>query len=116
MRVTPFRHARTKLRHPVAHLPAFRDRAVFRPRLTERKQPVTTLPIARVLTLLGLFAALAGPARAADEKVDQGKAAGYIRTEDVIYGRKYGVALTMDVFAPNEKGNGRGIIWCVSGG
>lgn len=37
------------------------------------------------------------------------------RTQDVIYGRKYGVALTMDVFAP-RKGNGRGIIWCVSGG
>ena len=40
------------------------------------------------------------------------------RTEDVIYGRKYGLALTMDVFAPKdrEKANGRGVIWCVSGG
>jgi acetyl esterase/lipase len=34
----------------------------------------------------------------------------------VIYGRKYGLALTMDVFAPKEKANGRGIIFCVSGG
>ncbi len=42
--------------------------------------------------------------------------ASFTRTEDVIYGRKHGLALTMDVFAPREKGNGRGIIWCVSGG
>jgi acetyl esterase/lipase len=42
----------------------------------------------------------------------------YTRTEDVIYGRKYGMALTMDIFAPKDKSkaNGRGIIWCVSGG
>jgi len=42
----------------------------------------------------------------------------YTRTEDVIYGRKYGLAMTMDIFAPKdkEKANGKGIIWCVSGG
>jgi acetyl esterase/lipase len=40
----------------------------------------------------------------------------FTRAEDVIYGRKYGVALTMDVFTPKEKANGRGIIFCVSGG
>src|SRR3954464_15775024 len=42
----------------------------------------------------------------------------YTRTEDVIYGRKFGLAMTMDVFAPKdkEKANGKGIIWCVSGG
>jgi len=40
----------------------------------------------------------------------------FTRTEDVIYGRKYGVALTMDVFTPKEKANGKGIIFCVSGG
>jgi acetyl esterase/lipase len=38
------------------------------------------------------------------------------RTEDVIYGRKYGLAMTMDIFTPKENANGRGIIWCVSGG
>ncbi|MDY3550947.1 alpha/beta hydrolase [Gemmata sp. JC717] len=43
---------------------------------------------------------------------------GPVRTEDVIYGRKYGLAMTMDVFAPKDKdkANGRGVIWCVSGG
>jgi acetyl esterase/lipase len=37
------------------------------------------------------------------------------RTEDVIYGRKFGTALTLDVFQP-EKPNGAGIISLVSGG
>jgi acetyl esterase/lipase len=41
---------------------------------------------------------------------------GFTRTEDVIYGRKFGTALTMDVFAPKAKANGAGVIWCVSGG
>jgi acetyl esterase/lipase len=40
----------------------------------------------------------------------------YIRTRDVIYGRKDGLALTMDVFTPKEKPNGLGIIFVVSGG
>jgi acetyl esterase/lipase len=37
------------------------------------------------------------------------------REEDVIYGRKYGVALTMDVFTP-EKQNGAAVALVVSGG
>jgi acetyl esterase/lipase len=40
--------------------------------------------------------------------------AGATRTEDVIYGRKNGVALTMDVFEPKAKANGAGVIICVS--
>ena len=43
-------------------------------------------------------------------------AADITRTEDVIYGRKYGMALTMDVFEPKENKNGAGVIFCVSGG
>lgn len=42
-------------------------------------------------------------------------AADYKRTEDVVYGRKFGTALTLDVFQP-EKQNGAGIIFMVSGG
>ena len=38
------------------------------------------------------------------------------RTEDVIYGRKFGLAMTMDVFEPKENKNGAGVIFCVSGG
>lgn len=37
------------------------------------------------------------------------------RTEDVIYGRKYGVALTMDVFTPKEP-NHAAVVLVVSGG
>ena len=40
----------------------------------------------------------------------------YTRQEDVIYGRKYGIALTMDVFTPKENANGAGVVFCVSGG
>jgi acetyl esterase/lipase len=40
----------------------------------------------------------------------------YQRQEDVIYGRKYGMALTLDVFGPKEHANGLGIIFVVSGG
>ena len=39
----------------------------------------------------------------------------YRRTEDVIYGRKFGTALTMDVFQPT-KPNGCAVIFMVSGG
>jgi acetyl esterase/lipase len=42
------------------------------------------------------------------------------RTEDVIYGRKFGTALTMDVFAPTHSegkpGHGAAVIFVVSGG
>ena len=38
-----------------------------------------------------------------------------VRSEDVIYGRKFGAALTMDVFKPPTP-NGVGIVFAVSGG
>ena len=34
----------------------------------------------------------------------------------MIYGRKNGMALTMDVFTPRDKPNGAGVIWVISGG
>jgi len=40
---------------------------------------------------------------------------GYKRTEDVIYARKFGTALTLDVFEP-EKKNGAAVFFMVSGG
>jgi len=42
-------------------------------------------------------------------------AADFTRTEDVIYGRKHGVALTLDVFQP-ARPNGYGLALMVSGG
>lgn len=38
------------------------------------------------------------------------------RTADVIYGRKHGVALTMDVFTPKANANGAAVVWVASGG
>lgn len=40
----------------------------------------------------------------------------YSRSEDVIYGRKFGTALTMDVFRPKQDANGAAVIVVVSGG
>ncbi len=40
----------------------------------------------------------------------------FTRQSDVIYGRKHGMALTMDVFKPKENANGAAVIWTVSGG
>jgi acetyl esterase/lipase len=44
-----------------------------------------------------------------------GDDADFKRTEDVIYSRKFGSALTLDVFQP-QKPNGIGILWMVCGG
>jgi acetyl esterase/lipase len=40
----------------------------------------------------------------------------YQRTEDVIYGRKFGMALTMDVFTPTKNPNGAAVVLVISGG
>jgi acetyl esterase/lipase len=64
--------------------------------------------IARFLVAASALLALAAPSFAQE--------ANYTRTDDVIYGRKYGLAMTMDIFTPKEKANGKGVIFCVSGG
>ena len=48
------------------------------------------------------------PANAQEQSFD--------RKEDVIYGRKFGTALTMDVFTPKKDAKGIGVILVVSGG
>jgi acetyl esterase/lipase len=45
-----------------------------------------------------------------------GDNAPHTRVSDVVYGRKEGVALTMDVFTPKKNANGAAVIWVVSGG
>lgn len=64
-------------------------------------------------TLLLSFALSICCAPAATRAAEAGS---YTRQEDVIYGRKYGMALTMDVFRPKEHANGLGIVFVVSGG
>lgn len=61
------------------------------------------------LPFLFVFVLVAGPAASWAEEP-------YTRQEDVIYGRKQGMALTLDVFTPREKANHLGVIYVVSGG
>jgi acetyl esterase/lipase len=61
-----------------------------------------------LLVLLSLVSVSNSRVRAQDKPT-------YIRTEDVIYGRKFGTALTLDVFEPAKK-NGAAVIYVVSGG
>jgi acetyl esterase/lipase len=60
----------------------------------------------RSLLLLALLVALPIGALAASQSK---------RTEDVVYGRKFGTALTLDVFQP-EKPNGASVLFMISGG
>src|SRR5262249_9820491 len=66
------------------------------------------LPLMRFLALVWILV-VSIPAPAQD-------VAEFTRKEDVIYGRKFGTSLTMDVFTPKERANGAGVIFCVSGG
>jgi acetyl esterase/lipase len=62
-----------------------------------------------VILAAALVAAVtAAAARGADEP--------YTRRQDVVYGRKYGVALTLDVFTPRQNPNGAAAVFVVSGG
>jgi acetyl esterase/lipase len=65
----------------------------------------------RPISVAALFLALLAPAFAsgADEPV-------FDRKEDVIYGRKFGTALTLDVFTPKKGANGSAVVLMVSGG
>ena len=65
---------------------------------------------------LVLPAAGAGMARADDPIPPARAVVGYDRQADVIYGRKVGVALTMDVFTPKSGRNGAAVVMVVSGG
>jgi acetyl esterase/lipase len=61
------------------------------------------------LMSLGLIVSSSAATSVADEP-------GYTRTEDVIYGRKFGTALTLDAFRPRREANGAAVVLVVSGG
>jgi len=95
----------------------------FDPRLNLRRSPRHPRPLLRRYTAMPRlpFALLAvallpALAPAQEKKEPKKKDPTYTRTEDVIYGRKHGLAMTLDVFTPKDKPNGAGIIFCVSGG
>ena len=62
-----------------------------------------------VLALVAILCAGAVDARGADAQA-------HSRQKDVVYGRKHGVALTMDVFTPEKNANGAAAVFVVSGG
>src|SRR5262249_479520 len=64
---------------------------------------------------LGLFASLAPMPLSPTARAPAAEPS-FTRQQDVIYGRKFGTALTMDVFTPKENANGAGVVWVVSGG
>jgi acetyl esterase/lipase len=64
---------------------------------------------APIRTLLALLLLAASASAQAQEQT-------YTRTQDVIYGRKFGTALTLDVFVPKKDANGAAIVAVVSGG
>ncbi len=58
---------------------------------------------------LFLILVLGGPAGAQNDPL-------FVRQSDVIYGRKHGVALTMDVFRPTRNASGSAVVFVASGG
>lgn len=66
--------------------------------------------------MLGNKWPLAAMALLAFGSVATARAADYVRTRDVIYGRKAGMALTMDVFTPKKGANGIAVIAVASSG
>ena len=81
-------------RHPLLPVIILERLAINRP--PHREKPMKRLALIA-------FALLMIPieSRSADEPT-------YTRQEDVVYGRKDGTALTMDVFRPKAKANGAG--------
>lgn len=68
-----------------------------------------------ILAVLGSPLMLTAGCGRAAEKLSADKPL-FARTQDVIYGRKFGLALTLDVFKPQHNVNSAAVIWVVSGG
>jgi dipeptidyl aminopeptidase/acylaminoacyl peptidase len=71
-----------------------------------KSRPVTALFVALILGVISAPGNVAGA---------QSGAVPHARQSDVIYGRKFGLALTMEVFTPAKR-NGLGVVWVVSSG
>src|SRR5688572_12781106 len=79
-------------------------------RLLFYKLPFPILPWSRLMLRCALLLSLVWTSFSVAQD------APWTRKEDVIYGRKFGTALTMDVFTPKKDQNGAAVIFCVSGG
>ncbi len=67
-----------------------------------------------LLILIGLLAGCSTPARDAVDEAREGTLLPLITT-DVVYGHKVGLAMTFDVYQPQER-NGAAVIFINSGG
>ena len=65
----------------------------------------------RIVLSLVLLTSLLSPCLAQESDAEL-----FTRKGDIVYGRKYGTALTMDVFQPKKNGNEAALIFTVSGG
>jgi acetyl esterase/lipase len=75
------------------------------------RTPFRLAPLVAPTLALCLAAVAVAPAGAQGAEKDPG----FTRAQDVVYGRKFGTALTMDVFTPKNP-NGLGVIVVISGG
>jgi acetyl esterase/lipase len=76
------------------------------------------LAVMVVVVVVACLASLLAPtsASAAAAAAVAAQQPAYTREQDVVYGRKFGVALTMDVFTPQQNANGAAAVFVVSGG
>jgi acetyl esterase/lipase len=81
------------------------NRVVLAFRLKESSMKLNLAPAFLILVIL----LSPSSSRAADEP-------SFVRAEDIVYGRKFGTALTMDIFTPRGHANGLGVIWVASHG
>src|SRR5688500_15324710 len=67
----------------------------------------------RLVAVLSLLLLAPATARAAAPTTAPSTEAPHTRKQDVVYGRKHGVALTLDVFTPKKPPNGAAAIFVV---
>jgi len=71
--------------------------------------------LAAGLFLLGVIGASTVAGGVAEPSAAAKQPAAYTRANDIIYGRKYGMALTMNLLKPTHP-NGAAVLWAISGG
>ena len=71
--------------------------------------------LASVLFIVGVIFAFGVAGGETEPPVPARKPAAYRRTDEIIYGRKYGMALTMDLLRPANP-NGAAVLWVISSG
>lgn len=80
-------------------------------------QPKSSTSGSQAFLRVVLLLALIGPASVRADDGDRPVfPTPHTQTLDVVYGKKYGMALTMDVFRPTEKPNGAAVVVMMSGG